>query len=86
VELVGRWWNSHWGRLARRDIWLTFDGNYWYVRARQGGDDGREVTYHYDREDQAQVMVDRLIATSPPAKWKNVIKLYRPEDRQTGPG
>jgi hypothetical protein len=19
---IGHWWNGHWGRLARRDVWL----------------------------------------------------------------
>ena len=86
MELVGRWWNGLWGRMARRDIWPTFDGDRWHVRAREGGDDGREVTYHYEREYQARAMVDRLMATSPPAKWKDLIKLYRPDDRQAGTG
>jgi hypothetical protein len=36
MDLVGRWWNGQYGRLARRDTWLTSDGRTWHVRARQG--------------------------------------------------
>ena len=74
MELVGRWWNGERGRQARRDIWLTSDGQRWNVRARQGDSDGREVSYDFDRGYEARAMVDRLKATAP-GKWKEITKL-----------
>jgi hypothetical protein len=41
MDLVGRWWNGRWGRLARRDVWLR-RRTVWEVEARQGeNDDGK---------------------------------------------
>src|SRR4030095_14222021 len=85
-ELVGQWWNGHRGRLGRRDIWLTTDGKLWHVRAREGGPDGREVRYDFDRAYEAREMVDRLIATAP-GSWKDVTRLpSKPPPPATGVG
>jgi hypothetical protein len=68
--------------MARQDIWLTHDGTRWHVRAREGGDDGREVNYVYEREYEARATVDRLMATAqPPSKWKDITRLVRPESQ-----
>src|SRR5258706_9537403 len=32
ADLVARWWNGQRDRSARRDIWLTSDGQVWNVR------------------------------------------------------
>ncbi|GGM26363.1 hypothetical protein GCM10011608_08840 [Micromonospora sonchi] len=63
MELRGRWWNGSWGRMARRDIWLLFDGRLWRVRGRLGGDEGREVSYDFTDEGPARTMVDRMMKT-----------------------
>ena len=76
VELVGRWWNGHWGRMARRDIWLSRAGGDWHVRARDGAGGGREVHYDFDREYEARAMVERLIAAAP-GGWKDITRLVR---------
>jgi hypothetical protein len=76
MDLVGRWWNGQYGRLARRDIWLTSDGRTWHVRARQGDNDGREIHYDFDREYEAAAMVDRL-RKAVPGRWKDITKLVR---------
>jgi hypothetical protein len=76
VDLVARWWNGQSGRLARRDIWLTFDGRVWKVRARHGGVEGREVCYDFVREYEARAMVDRLVATAP-GTWKDITKIVQ---------
>src|SRR5438034_577014 len=59
VDLVARWWNGERDRLARRDIWLTSDGQRWAVRARHGAADDREVRQEFTREYEARAMVDR---------------------------
>jgi hypothetical protein len=66
VDLVARWWNGEQDRVARRDIWLTSDGQRWAVRARRG--DGREVRQEFAREYEARAMVDRLIAAAGPVE------------------
>jgi hypothetical protein len=61
VEVVGRWWNGIWGRLARRDIWLIRQTR-WLVRARQGdAESGQVLLWPYEEETGARAMIDRLI-------------------------
>ncbi len=69
ADLVAPWGNGQRDRSARRDIWLTSDGQVWNVRARQGGADGREMVYDFTRDHEARAMVARLIATAP-GGWK----------------
>ncbi len=76
ADLVARWWNGQRDRSARRDIWLTSDGQVWNVRARQGGAGGREVVYDFTRAHEARAIVGRLIATAP-GGWKDITKLVR---------
>jgi hypothetical protein len=84
VHLVARWWNGERDRVARRDIWLTSDGQRWAVRARHGATDGREVRQGFTREYEARAMVDRLIATAP-GRWKDITRLVsKPLTAATG--
>jgi hypothetical protein len=76
VDLVGRWWNGERDHSARRDIWLTSNGEVWHVRARAGGAGDREVHLDFGREYEARAMVDRLIAGAP-GGWKDITKLVR---------
>jgi hypothetical protein len=72
VEVVGRWWNGIWGRLARRDIWLTRQTR-WQVRARHGDSEtGRELLWHYDSEAEARTMIDRLTRAEGPGTWREL--------------
>jgi hypothetical protein len=71
VELVGRWWNRQWGRLARRDIWLRTDDAGWHVQARHGD---REVCFDFEREYEARAMVDQLVKAAP-GGWKDITRL-----------
>jgi hypothetical protein len=84
VELVGRWWNGARDGPGRRDIWLHRDGGQWWVRAREGGRAGRELSWPpFPQEWVARAWVDRLIAASPGGRegWKDVIKLVgKPPD------
>jgi hypothetical protein len=48
---VEYWWNQHWGRMARRNIWLKTDGTSWRVEARAGDSDSH--TWHRDCGDEA---------------------------------
>ena len=81
VELVGRWWNGVWGRMARRGIWLYKDGGRWLVRAREGtADSGRALTWPpFADEWRARAWVDWLMVESPGGRdgWKDVTKLVR---------
>ena len=82
METRGRWWNGHWGRLARRDIWLMYDGQHWRVRGRLGGDDGRQVNYQFYEEWPAWTMVHRMMETSV-GSWRDLTKrLQRDADRR----
>jgi hypothetical protein len=81
VELIGRWWNGVWGRIARRDIWLYRDDSGWVVRAREGtAEGGRGLTWPpFPNEWSARAWVDRLMAESPGGRngWKDLTKLVR---------
>src|SRR5258706_3891570 len=68
VDLIGRWWNGQRERTARRDIWLTSDGQRWHVRGRHGA---TEVDYDCTRGFEARAIVDRLIAAAP-GGWKDI--------------
>jgi hypothetical protein len=78
VETVGRWWNGSWGRLGRRDIWLSTDGRRWEVRFRDGGADGREGEFAFADEVQARGFVQRQIETAP-GQWKDLTAALRAE-------
>jgi hypothetical protein len=41
VELVGWWWNGHWGRLARRDVRIYADGEGGFILERWDGGQGQ---------------------------------------------
>ena len=60
-DLVQRWWNGRWGRLARRDVRLTHQQR-WTVEALDGGAEGKVKTWTFDSEDQARELVTRLLA------------------------
>ncbi|MEU5788958.1 hypothetical protein ABZ754_14655 [Micromonospora purpureochromogenes] len=59
-----------WGRMARRDIWLIFDGRLWRIRGRDGGDEGQVVSYDFPDEAAARSMADRMMTTSAGA-WRD---------------
>ncbi len=63
MEQRKHWWNSRWGRLARRDVYLREDGGTWHVEDRVGGADGRSRWYEYADEDAAMEQVRTLLAT-----------------------
>jgi hypothetical protein len=71
VELVQRWWNGRFGRLARRDVWLERDTT-WRVRARQGDGDSPIKTWTFDNRAQADALVHRLITAEPADGWKDI--------------
>ncbi|MEU7802579.1 hypothetical protein AB0B10_25300 [Micromonospora arborensis] len=80
MDVVGRWWNGSWGRIARRDIWLLLDGRRWCVRGRVGGDDGREVLHEFDDEQTARAMVSRMMGTSAGA-WRDLTEALHQETK-----
>ncbi|MFU8871035.1 hypothetical protein [Micromonospora sp. SL4-19] len=84
MEVLGRYWNGSWGRMARRDVWLLSDRQLWRVRGRIGGDEGQEVSYDFPDEASARSMVDRMMKTSAGA-WRDLTEAVRQESnrRQT---
>jgi hypothetical protein len=71
---LARRWNGERVRVARRDIWLTSDGQRWAVRARHGAVDGRELHREFTREYEARAMADRLIAAAS-GRWTDITRL-----------
>ncbi|MEU1751980.1 hypothetical protein ABZ436_04875 [Micromonospora matsumotoense] len=60
-EQVSRWWNGSWGRLTRRDVWLSREVR-WHVVARAGDvETGRALRWEFATEDEARAMVQRLV-------------------------
>jgi hypothetical protein len=56
-----RWWNGHWGRLARRDVRLVHRQR-WTVEAVEGGAEGKIRRWTFETEEQARELVNRLLA------------------------
>jgi hypothetical protein len=71
VELVQRWWNGRFGRLARRDVWLERDTT-WRVRARDGDGDSPTKTWTFNNRAEADALVHRLITAEPADGWKDI--------------
>ncbi|WP_050778249.1 hypothetical protein [Micromonospora sp. ATCC 39149] len=71
-EVVRRWWNGVWGRLARRDVWLVRHTR-WKVVARSGdGETGKVLRWEFDSQTDAQDMVDRLLRADSPGSWQEL--------------
>ena len=72
MSVIGRWWNGVWGRMARRDIWLSFS---YRVTAREGdSENGRVLHWDFDTEDEARAMVARLQQAPGPGEWREMDK------------
>lgn len=72
IDVVGRWWNGLFGRLSRRDIWLSRQ-LIWQVRARDGdAATGRELTWDFPTEQEARAMVQRLMAATDQGRWREL--------------
>jgi hypothetical protein len=69
VEVINRWWNKRWGRLARRDIWLKRDTT-WRVEARQGDGHSHVWTHDYPSEADARAAIAAMIErTGGDSEW-----------------
>jgi len=69
-EVVRRWWNGVWGRLARRDVWLIRQTR-WKVVARTGNSEtGQMLRWTYDSKDEAAAMIDRLLGADSAGQWR----------------
>jgi hypothetical protein len=71
MQLVQRWWNGRFGRLARRDVWLE-EGTVWQVRARKGDGDSRIKTWTFTNRTEADALVQRLLAVEPVDGWRDI--------------
>ncbi|MFG1952493.1 hypothetical protein [Micromonospora sp. NPDC048830] len=70
-EVVRRWWNGSWGRLARRDVWLVRQTR-WKVIARAGDTETGKVLlrWEFETEREAARMVDRLLRADTAGQWR----------------
>ncbi|MEU5943552.1 hypothetical protein ABZ807_31310 [Micromonospora sp. NPDC047548] len=60
-EQVSQWWNGSWGRLTRRDVWLSREVR-WHIVARFGDTEtGKILRWEFATEDEARSMVQRLL-------------------------
>ncbi|GIH20923.1 hypothetical protein [Rugosimonospora africana] len=68
------WWNGKWGRIARRDVFLSLDDGtgLWWVEAREGGAEGRQVRQEFDCEPDALRRIRRLTEGSPIDNWREM--------------
>jgi hypothetical protein len=64
-ELIERWWNGRYGRLARRDMWCYKEvTTTWRVECRKGdADSGKTKTWNLTDENDARALVQRLLDT-----------------------
>jgi len=70
MEQRKHWWNSRWGRIARKDVYLRVDGDRWFVEAREGGADGHSRWWEVGDEDRALEIVEGLLAGS--SDWREI--------------
>ncbi|MEV0157695.1 hypothetical protein AB0H57_28790 [Micromonospora sp. NPDC050686] len=69
-EVVRRYWNGVWGRLARRDVWLVRQTR-WAVVARAGDTEtGRVLRWEFETEADAMRMVERLLRADTAGQWR----------------
>ncbi|MEU8263988.1 hypothetical protein AB0C02_25615 [Micromonospora sp. NPDC048999] len=69
-EVVRRWWNGTWGRLARRDVWLVRQTR-WKLIARAGDSEtGKVLRWEFDTKQEALHMVDRLLRAETAGQWR----------------
>jgi hypothetical protein len=70
AERVEHWFNRRYG-VSRRDVFLIRTETGWQVVGRKGGKDDQEVSHYYDSEEDAWVMLRRMLNTVPPefANW-----------------
>ena len=76
AERVEHWFNRRYGG-SRRDVFLIRTETGWQVVGRQGGSDGPEVAHYFDTEDDARVMLRRMLNTVPP-EFANWAKMPQP--------
>ncbi|WP_231605728.1 hypothetical protein [Micromonospora sp. HK10] len=69
-EVIRRYWNGVWGRLARRDVWLVRQTR-WMVVARAGDTEtGKVLRWEFDAEPEAVRMVERLLRADTAGQWR----------------
>ena len=72
MRAVEHWWNSTWGRLARKDVWLLTDGERWAVKVRIGSaDEDRSVVLPFDCEEDARAELE-LLVDEREGRWRQI--------------
>jgi hypothetical protein len=77
MELVRRWWNGRFGRLAGRDIWLEREV-IWHVRPATATATAQSRPGPTPKEDGAVTLVERLLGTGGDG-WKNLTNAPEPQ-------
>ncbi|MBM2623421.1 hypothetical protein JIG36_48795 [Actinoplanes sp. LDG1-06] len=77
VERIAHYFNRRY-RGARRDVYLNRTEAGWQVIGRIGGDGGDEAVFHYDDEQSARGMVDRMLKTASPGEDDWALMPQRP--------
>jgi hypothetical protein len=77
-ELVERWWNGRFGRLARRDLWL-YRSTTWRVESREGDADSRRGnTWTYDDDGPIMAITARTRVREPVSAVYTTIRRWMP--------
>jgi hypothetical protein len=73
AERVEHWFNRRY-KDARLDVYLLRTET-----GRKGGSDGEQVTHCFDREDNARVMLQRMLDTAPPgmSNWAEMMQVTK---------
>ncbi|MFI7598404.1 hypothetical protein [Actinoplanes sp. NPDC049681] len=66
--------------MNRRDVYLLRTETGWQVLGRRGGADGTEVAHYFEREEDARLMLQRMLDTVAP-ELSNWAKMPPPQRR-----
>jgi hypothetical protein len=76
ADLVARWWNSGWGRMTRRDVFLRVHTT-WKIEARQGGPEGHSNVREFASEREARTYIEEHCLV-PPGEWRDITSISQP--------
>jgi hypothetical protein len=69
MDMIGQWWNSSFGTMSRRDIFLRTQ-TVWEVETREGGSVGQSNIRRFASEADARAFVKQCLAD--PDDWRDL--------------
>ncbi|MFC4045393.1 hypothetical protein ACFO1B_43855 [Dactylosporangium siamense] len=75
IEIIHHWWNSVWGRLSRRDIYVRTDGATFEVEVRLGGQEGRQWRAPYP--DLPAAVAEAQQHLTPGHRWVDIARAHQ---------